>query len=79
MVGGVLTEYERARSADLARLLRVRSLLVDDPALVAALLERDAARIVDLQRSWGAPDASRGAARRADRLGRATWRLPLQA
>jgi AcrR family transcriptional regulator len=56
VVAGVLEEFEDARPDALDRLVRVRSLLVADPGLLAAMLERDAAQTMALQRDWHGAD-----------------------
>lgn len=56
VIAEVLVVFERDRSDDLDRLVRVRALLVADPALLSAVLERDAARTLELQSAWQGAD-----------------------
>ncbi|MBF4607483.1 TetR family transcriptional regulator [Curtobacterium sp. VKM Ac-1393] len=56
VIAGVLGTFERDRPDDLDRLVRVRALLVADPALLSAVLERDAAQTLALHRAWGGAD-----------------------
>ncbi|QSB23058.1 TetR/AcrR family transcriptional regulator [Curtobacterium sp. 24E2] len=56
VIAEVLATFERDRHDDIERLVRVRALLVADPVLLSAVLERDAAQTLELHRAWGGAD-----------------------